>query len=258
VWEVSIKLLEQYNMLQSNPQLKQFAWQAASVMQWHAFIHVLDTLRANPLIADAGKAWELIGNTYENNPAMVLDTGKPIHVAVGSLCLKAHSARAAALLLQNRNMCPPPTPGFILQLRQQREIAKAKRQARDTKSGQAEEPEARDMGPRPNAGVISSSDTLESTRLHQSAASHPPIIAQTGCGATGGDPFWLISGFDDSQACSLNDAMDMDLDFMVARNGSVEDNDISQTITWGQWDTWLAESNAGLSFSSARDLWVGT
>ncbi|KAK9351752.1 hypothetical protein V1523DRAFT_435087 [Lipomyces doorenjongii] len=63
IWEVSIKLLEQHNMLQSNPQLKRFAWHAAFVMQWHAFIHVLDTLRSNPLNADAEKAWELIGNT---------------------------------------------------------------------------------------------------------------------------------------------------------------------------------------------------
>jgi hypothetical protein len=33
VWEVSIKLLEQHSMLQSNSLLKEFAWYAASVMQ---------------------------------------------------------------------------------------------------------------------------------------------------------------------------------------------------------------------------------
>ena len=128
VWEVSIKLLEQHNMLQSNPQLKQFAWQGAFVMQWHAFIHVLDTLQSNPLKADAENAWELIGNTYKSNPAMAFDTRKPIHVAVRSLCLKAYSARTA-VLLENKNMSPPPTPEFILQLHQQREVATAKRQA---------------------------------------------------------------------------------------------------------------------------------
>ena len=251
VWEISIKLLEQHNMLQSNPQLKQFAWQAAFVMQWHAFIHILDTLRANPLIAEAEKAWELISNTYESNPAMVFDTGKPIHVAVGSLCLKAYSARAAALL-QNRNMCPP-IPGFILQLRQQREVAQAKRQERNAKSSQAEDSvlygraTARDMGPRPDAGIMYSSDKLESTHLHQSATSHPPSLAQIGGGTTDGDLFWLINGFDDSQVGRLND-VDMNLDFILAQDCSVEDN-ASQTITWEQWDTWLAESNAMLPFS---------
>ncbi|KAE8442681.1 hypothetical protein EG329_002926 [Mollisiaceae sp. DMI_Dod_QoI] len=257
VWEVSIKLLEQHNVLRSNPLLKQFAWHAPFVMQWHAFIHLLDTLRANPLIADAEKVWELIGNTYENNPAMAMDTRKPIHVAVGSLCLKAYDARAAALL-QNNNICPPPTPEFILKLRQQQEVAKAKRHARDAKGSRTIDPaphsqaKARDMGTRPDAGVIYSNDTLDSTHLHQSAISHSPSLAQTD-----GDPFWFINGFDDSQADSLNDVMDMDLDSMLAQSRSVEDN-ASQTIAWEQWDTWLAESNAMLPFSSTRDLGAGT
>ena len=262
VWEVSIKLLEQHIMLQSNALLKQFAWHAAFVMQWHAFIHVLDTLRANPLVADAEKAWELIGNTYENNPAMVFNTRKPIHAAVGSLCLEAYSARAA-VLLQKRNICPPPTPEFILQLRQQRELAKAKRQAQIAKSSQADDPvphsraRAHDMRPRSGAGVIYLSDTLESTHPHKSATSHQPSLAQTGGGATDGDPFWFINGYDDSQVDSLNDVMDMDLDFMLASDRSVESNG-SQTIPWEQWDTWLAESNVTLPSSSARDLGAGS
>jgi hypothetical protein len=254
VWEISIKLLEQHNMLQSNPLLKQFAWNAAFVMQWHAFIHVLDTLRANPLIADADKAWDLIGKTYENNPAMIMDTRKPIHAAVGSLCLKAHNARVAALLQNNT-----PTMEFILELRKQQEVAKAKRRARDAKDSHAKDPvlhsqaKAHDMGPRPGAGVIYSSDTPESTHLHQSTTSHPPSLAQTGGGATNDDPFWFINGFDDSQAGSLNDVMDMDMDFMLAQGRSVEEN-ASKTITWEQWDNWLAESNAMLPFASERDF----
>ena len=97
VWEVSMKLLEQHIMVQSSPQLKRFAWHAAYFMQWHAFIHVLDTIRAMPLIADAEKAWSLVGSIYENNPNMVFDNKKPIHVAVSNLCLKAYSAREAVL-----------------------------------------------------------------------------------------------------------------------------------------------------------------
>ena len=260
VWEVSIKLLEQHNMVLSNPQLKRFAWHGAYYQQWHAFIHVLDTLRANPLMADAEKAWQLIGNTYENTPSLVFDTKKPIHVAVGNLCLKAYSDREAAL--QNNNMYPPPTPDFILQLRHQREVAKAKRQARDAKSSQSEDPvsygqpNARDMGPRPDAGVIHLSDTLEYTNLQQSTASQPPNLTQTG-GATEEDPFWFINGFDDSQTGNLDDVMDMDPDFMLAQDHSVEDN-AAPTITWEQWDAWLADSNIMRPLSSAGDLRAGT
>ena len=260
VWEISIKLLEQHNMVQSNPQLKQFAWHAAYFQQWHAFIHLLDTLRANPLIADAEKAWQLIGKTYENTPDMVFDTKKPIHVAVGNLCLKALSDREAAL--QNESICPPPTPEFILQLRQQREVAKAKRQARDAKSSRPEDlfshgqANAPNMGPRPDAGATYLSDTLESTYLQQSTTSHPPNPTQTG-GATEGDLFWFINGFDDSQVGNLDDMMNMDPDFMLAQDLNVEDN-APQTITWEQWDAWLADSNVIRPLSSAWDLRVDT
>ena len=245
VWDISIKLLEKHKMLQSNPLLKQFAWQATSVMQWHAFIHVIDTLRANPLVADAEKAWELIGSTYENNPDMVFDTRKPIHVAVGRLCLEAYSARAAALL-QNGNTNPLPTPEFVLQLRQQRELVEAKRQPRVSESSQADGPvlaRARDMDPRPVAPVTYSTDTLESTHPHQSATAHDPSLDQTGGGATEGDPFWFINGFDDSQVDSLNHGMEMDLNSMLVQDRSGVEDVGSQTITWDQWDTWIAEPN---------------
>lgn len=245
VWAISLKLLEQQTMMQSNPQLKQFVWHAAYFLHWHTFIHVLDTLRANPLLADAEKAWQLAGNTYKNNPHMVFDTKKPIHVAVGNLCLNAYSGREAAL--QNRNICLPTTPEFILQLRQQREVAKARRQARDAKSSQPEDPvshdqaNARDMGPRTNAGLIDSCDTLEFMHIQQSTTSHPPSLTQTG-GATEGDPFWFINGFDNGQVGDFNGEMNIDLDFMLAQDHSVEDN-ATQPITWEQWDAWLADSN---------------
>ena len=260
VWETSIKLLEQHNMLQCNPLLKQFAWNAAYNLQWHAFIHVLDTLRTNPLITDAEKAWQLIGNTYENNPDMVFDTKKPTHVAVGNLCLKAYSAREAAS--QNANICPPPTPEFILQLRQQREIAKAKGQARDSKGSQPARPDshsqadARETGPRPDASIIYSSDTVELTDLQQSKTSQPPILTQAGA-ATEGDPFWFINGFENSQASNKEDIMNMDLEFMLAQDHNMEDN-ATQPITWEQWDAWLADSNVMRAQSSGRDLRAST
>jgi hypothetical protein len=49
VWSIVIQLLEQYNMMQSSPQLRCFAWNIPYFIQWHAVIHVLDTLRAEPL-----------------------------------------------------------------------------------------------------------------------------------------------------------------------------------------------------------------
>ena len=260
VWETSIKLLEQHKMVQCNPQLKQFAWNAAYNLQWHAFIHVVDTLRTNPLITDAEKAWQLIGNTYENNPDMVFDTKKPTHVAVGNLCLKAYSARETAS--QNANICPPPTPEFILQLRQQREIAKAKGRARNSKGSQPAgadshgQADTQDTGPRPDASIIYLSDTVELTDLQQSITSQPPSLTQAGA-VTEGDPFWFINGFDHSQVGNADDVLNMDLDSMLAQDQNLEDN-TTPAITWEQWDAWLADSNVMRPLPSGRDLRAST
>jgi hypothetical protein len=57
VWNIVVRLLEQYNTKQSSPQIRRFAWNVPYFIQWHAVIHVLDTLRADPLHVDAAKAW---------------------------------------------------------------------------------------------------------------------------------------------------------------------------------------------------------
>lgn len=259
VWEVSNKLLEQYNMFQSNPQIKQFAWHAAYFLQWHALIHILDVLRANPLEEGAEKTWQLVSNAYENNIDMVFDTRRPIHVAVGNLCLKAYSSRETAL--QNGGMFLPPTPQFIMQLRQQREVAKAKKQARDAKSSSSQDPVSHNqantsnMDPRLHAGIVNPSDTLESTHFEQSITSPPQSHTKIGGGTD--DPFWLINGFDDSQVVNSNGVMDMDLDFMLAQDHSAENN-ATQTINWEEWDAWLAESNVIRPISFSRDSRAGT
>ena len=276
VWETGIKLLEQHEMVQCHPQLKQFEWNAAYYLQWHAFIHVVDTLRTDPLIKDAEKAWQLIDNTYKNNPDMVSDTKEPTYVALGNLCLEAYSAREAAS--RKANLCleaysareaasrkanlSPPTfisrnpklwkpgicpPTFILQLRQQREIAKAKAQARDAKSSQLYDSgshgqaNTRGAGPRPDASVIFSGDTVESTYLQQNTTSYLPSVTQTG-GATQDDPYWFINGSDDSQVGNVYDVVIMDLDFTLAQVQKMED-DATPAITWEQWDAWLADSH---------------
>ena len=257
VWEISLKLLEQNNMLQSNPQLKQFSWHAPYFQQWHAFIHVLDTLHANPLTADAEKAWTLIRNKYTETPDMIFDTRKPIHVVVGNLCLKAYSDREAAL--QSADICPPPKPEFIVQLRHQREVAKAKRQARDAKSDRPKDLFSQGQGaaiPRPDNSTQYSNDASEGSSLQPSITPHSQTTSRTG-DVMGDDPFWTINGFDDSQVGNLDDVMNMDLDLFLVQDDHVGDT-FSQPITWEQWDAWLADSNLLPPLSSAGELDSGS
>jgi hypothetical protein len=256
VWDVSIKLLEQHNMAQSNPQLSQFAWHAPYFQQWHAFIHVLDSLRINPLLTHAEKAWQLIRSIYENTPNMVSNTKKPIHIAVGNLCLKAYGDREAAL--QIGNMPLPPAPKFILQLRHQREVAKTKRQARDAKSRRIEimidynRTDTQNTNPRADDGAIYLSETLEPGAHQQSIATHPLNPAQTRS-TTKGDPFWFVNGFADTHVGEMDEVMNTDPDFLLAQDHNVEDN-ANQSISWEQWDAWLADSNLMGPLWSERNL----
>lgn len=241
IWDISIKVLEQHDMGYTSPQLKQFAWHAVYFMQWHVLIHVLDTLRAYPLIAEAEKAWQLIGKTYRNRPDMISDMRKPIHVAVSILCLKSYSAREAAVERQNAVILP--TPEFILQLRQQRETSKVKRQAKsDNSSGPATHPQSNAHNDPLTFAVndvqpIDASNTYSSQQgavPHQPDSTQPDAIIED-------DPFWFVNGFDHSQINNMADVMDMDPEFMLSQDYDMEHN--TNTINWQQWDAWLANSN---------------
>jgi hypothetical protein len=235
VWDGSIKLLEQYSMLQSNPLLKRFAWHAPYFQQWHAFIHVLDTLRAEPLKTDAPKAWQLVSSIYDHTAEMLLDLKKPIHVAVGSLCLKAYSAREAALLHANAHL--PPTPNFIAQLRHMREVAMGKRQVRKAKLNRLAELSVRELHPHHAHSVGHKSDTLVDVLPQQDSAAQSLLLPQLD-ETTETNPFYL---FDESDLDQVNN-LEMDMDFMLSGDYNVDDVTLDP-INWEQWDTWLADSN---------------
>jgi hypothetical protein len=234
VWDRSIKLLEQYNMMQSNPFIKRFAWHAPYFQQWHAFIHVLDTLRAEPLRPDAIKIWQLVGSIYEDTPEMLADMKKPIHVAVGNLCLKAYSAREAAM---EDNYTSIPT--FILQLRHLRETAIAKRQARKERTNQPANFNVRETQPHQpiTDSIIHTSDT-PLTMLPQSSTTSQPSLGTQIDSSIEPDPFYL---YDDYHSSRL-DNMDIDLDFIFPEDYSLDDISLTP-INWEQWDAWLANSN---------------
>jgi hypothetical protein len=235
IWDGSIKLLEQYSMMQSNPLIQQFAWHAPYSQQWHAFIHVLDTLRAEPLRPDASKAWRLVGSIYEDTPGLGSDMKKPLHVAIGNLCLKAYGAREASLL--SNNMYSPPTPCFIQNLRQRREAAMAKRKARVAKLQTPTEDTFTGL----HAGQDERGEALN---FQQSTIPNQPNFGQTGTAAEA-DPFYLFGGFDDNPSNGLY----MDLDFALPDDYNIEDY-APEPINWEQWDTWLADSNVMRSSAS--------
>lgn len=238
VWDLSINLLEQHNMVQSNPTLKRFAWHAAYVQHWHAFIHVLDALRVEPTMEDADRAWQFIGNKYANTPDMLLDMRKPIHVAIGNLCIKADDAREAALRGQHKRFSP--APDFIFQLRQQRELRRTRRAARSTRDSRPmisvghQRTHAQSIESTPRPSVARESDVTMPTNLQQISETQHSCEPTTDMSGT----FDLLEPFGDSHVGNLNE----DSGFNIEYDQNLE-ADAIHTIDWDQWDIWLAHSH---------------
>jgi hypothetical protein len=241
VWDVSIKLLEQYNMQQSTPLLEPFSWHAPYFQAWHAFIHVLDTLKAEPLRPDAAKSWQLVGSIYDNTADLVTDLKKPIHVAIGNLCLKAYSTREAALLKSNKYLAP--APNFISQLRQRREAAIKKREAHNENATRRSKPLVHEADLR-QVPDIGHSDLRLQAPISRNIGTHDlPYSAQAA--STNKDPLYLFDFFENNDDADMY----MDLDFTLPEDYSME-NYVPEPINWEQWDTWLADSNLMRSSSS--------
>lgn len=245
VWDLSIKLLDIHDMMQSDRRLKRFSWYASYYTQWHAFIHVLDTLRARPLMKAADQAWQLVEATYENNPAWLSDIKRPIYVAVGNLCLKAFSALEAKMTNDIKSL--PDLPRFIVKLRQQRETAKIKRQERSRgreevhPSSNQEPPKVNELIPNTDldgsfAGPLSEVPQYFPSQPENHFDPSKDLLNSS-------DAFWYGSREDDKVAGQFNDGMIMDVNDMLAQDQSFEESNAAQQgISWSQWDAWLADS----------------
>ncbi|KAK5197915.1 hypothetical protein LTR92_002160 [Exophiala xenobiotica] len=131
VWSLSIKLLQQYNMVRSSPYLQRFSWYTTYYFPWQTFIHILDTMRLNPLMAEGSEVWQLIEETYRSFPNLITKTRELPCVAISNLCLKAYFAYTVALMKDGKPVAR--TPDFIGILRRQREQARGFRAEQETK-----------------------------------------------------------------------------------------------------------------------------
>ncbi|OAA54560.1 Transcription factor [Niveomyces insectorum RCEF 264] len=267
VWNVCLQILDRQNMLQSSPHLRQFAWYAPHCRQWHAIIHVLDTLRAEePLAADADRAWSLVARTYENNPDMTLDMRKPIHVAVANLCLQAYSKYEAAVESGRLTSSSLSSVRPVAErLRHQREAARAKKQKQQenrktlstvtTGATRANMP-GNDLIPAPGqeTGVSSSCNTLQHAQQLElpTQMTSADIPFSRPSAAMDKDVFWFSYGLDTSYA---NDtaAAGMDVDVLLGQGSSIGD-DATNMVSWDQWDSWVMGSSTTRGQDSREDF----
>lgn len=119
LWSLCIKLLENDNLAHSSRQLRKFMWHSNVYFQWQAIIYLLGELRNHTLGPKVEHAWQQIEDVFYHHPKLITDQKKPLHVAVGRLCLKAFSAREAALRDATNESYSMTTPEYITQLRAQ-------------------------------------------------------------------------------------------------------------------------------------------
>jgi hypothetical protein len=249
VWGLCIKLLEQYNLARCSPQLRRFSWHLTSYFQWQAFIHILDTTRATPLMPEAAKTWQLIEEIYESFPDLATNIKEPVHIAVGNLCLKAYNSRESALAKDGKPILQ--TPPFITKLCRQRQAAIA---CREERKGRSKDPDISNMMLSTSNQVTGPDQTILSDRHWRPSEPLPNLEhlphdlpsrlgyfdhSQTPIESSA---FWFTGSVDQGPSGSTVDNMQVDADFMLAQ-GSNTDASADSAIDWAQWDALLGDTN---------------
>lgn len=126
LWKVSLKLIESDNLAHSSRGLKKFMWHTNEYFQWQAFVHLLNELRSRTLGDEVDLVWQQVQEVFDNHPHFLTEQKKPLHAAVGSLCLKAFYAREKSLRETTNGVYPKTVPQYIRTLRDQRIAAAAR------------------------------------------------------------------------------------------------------------------------------------
>ena len=224
VWRLSIKLLQQYNMIRLSPYLQRFSWYTAYYFPWQTFIHILDTMRLNPLMAEAPEVWQLIEETYRSFPNLITKTRELPCVAISNLCLKAYYVYTVALMKDGKPVAR--TPDFIETLRGQREQARGFRAEREKK----------DMTSPP---AVSSPQQRSLQRLPQDTL--PSQICDNQAQMSIDDPtVWSTGGVSENLQTSSTNVPGASGGFEF-NSGNEIDIFADQAIDWSQWDAILGD-----------------
>lgn len=126
LWDLCIKLIESDNLAHSTKALRRFIWHTNVYFPWQALFYLFYELKTNTLGDKVDNAWELLDELFSHHTNFIQDNRKPLHVAIGSLCVKAYDAREATLREKTNGVFPKSIPEYIVILRDQQKRAKVK------------------------------------------------------------------------------------------------------------------------------------
>lgn len=170
LWTLCMSIMENYVTCMTSKSLERFNWHTGFYFQWQALIYLLDCVRADPRMPGAEDAWRRIDAVLETIPDFVTDTKKAIHVAVGSLCLKAYNAKEQAYRREGR-FFPATPPEYIVLLREQRDAALKKQAERRAK---LQSPSSSSDTP----ATAISNDLVNMMGFETASTTQPPVAQQ--------------------------------------------------------------------------------
>ena len=123
----ALKVIEYCNRIYDSKGTRKFAWSMTMRFPWHALVFILNELRTRTVDAPK-RAWELIEQFVNYNPILLKQSSRALHIACGSLAIKAWDARFQQLEMHEQEV--PKEPEFISQLRMNKaEMASVVQQA---------------------------------------------------------------------------------------------------------------------------------
>ncbi|KAK7887394.1 hypothetical protein LTR67_009814 [Exophiala xenobiotica] len=137
LWKFSLKLLEGYNLAHSTKYLRKFMWHTRNFFGWPALIYLLNELKTHTLGDNVDHAWSVVDEVFLRQANLITDYKRPLHAAVGSLCLKAYNMRESALREKTNGLLPRSTPDYIRLLREQRKHTQLVRKQTDATTATA-------------------------------------------------------------------------------------------------------------------------
>lgn len=124
LFNLALQCLENHNKMMSLPSLERFMWHVLTNFPFPAHVYLLCSLRHRTMDELADRAWVLFEERFENQNMKFTQSefwrknkDSAIHLAIGNLVHKAWEARERAYIAANLPV--PPTPDFLLRIRQQ-------------------------------------------------------------------------------------------------------------------------------------------
>ncbi|KAL1873772.1 hypothetical protein Plec18167_006290 [Paecilomyces lecythidis] len=108
-FSLCLEIADFANILQTSELTARYLWHVESHCPLHALIYTLSELRHRTTGEEVERAWRLVDSVYYKHYGKVLTyTKSPLHLAIGSLALKAWAAHEADAIRSHRPALPRP------------------------------------------------------------------------------------------------------------------------------------------------------